>query len=210
MLSEIQDNQMLLEKVYRKLIRISFFIVAPLMLGLAAIAKPLFMILLGEEWLPAVLFFQILTLSMMLYPIHSFNLNILQVFGRSDLFLKLEIIKKIIITFAILLAFQFGVIGLIVSAVFTSFAALVVNMYYSSKLINYILKQVKDLLWTFVIAIFVSVLMYSVTIIIPYPSNILKIILASLFGVSAYIVINYYLKTSPLHQAILLFKTRHE
>lgn len=66
------------------------------MLGLAAVAKPLILILIGEKWLPAVYFLQIICFSGMLYPLHAINLNILQVKGRSDLFLKLEIIKKII------------------------------------------------------------------------------------------------------------------
>ena len=64
------------------------------MLGLAAVAKPMILVLIGEEWLPCVPFLQIICLQMMLYPLHSLNLNMLQVQGRSDLFLKLEIIKK--------------------------------------------------------------------------------------------------------------------
>tara|TARA_B110000046_G_scaffold13464_1_gene13242 strand:- start:17831 stop:19270 length:1440 start_codon:yes stop_codon:yes gene_type:complete len=211
MLSQIQDDPKRLEYIYRKLIRISFFIIAPLMLGLAAIAKPLFLIILGDEWMPAILFFQILTLAMMLYPIHSFNLNILQVYGRSDLFLKLEIIKKIITIISIYFAFQYGVLGLICSSVFTSFAALGVNMFYSSKLINYpILIQLKDLIITFVIAFFTAFLMFKITFIFSNTSNIVQIMLASFVGVCFYLGINYIIKTSPLHQAILLIKTRKQ
>lgn len=210
MLSQIQEDPKRLESIYRKLIRVSFFIIAPLMLGAAAIAKPLFLILLGDEWLPAVLFFQILTLAMMLYPIHAFNLNILQVYGRSDLFLKLEIIKKIVITVTVLIAFQFGIMGLVWSSVFTSFAGLGINMFYSSRLIDYpISKQIKDLSITFVIAIFVALLMYKTTTLIPNALNIVQIILASLVGAIVYLGINYVVKTSPLHQAISLLKTRN-
>ena len=111
LLSKIQDNPTQLESVYRKLIRISFFLIAPLMLGAAALAEPLFLITLGQDWLASVVIFQILSLAMMLYPIHAFNLNILKVYGRSDLFLKLEIIKKFITVIAVLVAFQFGIIG---------------------------------------------------------------------------------------------------
>lgn len=210
MLSQIQEDSKRLETIYRKLIRVSFFIIAPLMLGLAALAKPLFLILLGDEWLPAVLFFQILTFAMMLYPIHAFNLNILQVYGRSDLFLKLEIIKKIVITVTVFLAFQFGIMGLVWSSVFTSFAGLGVNMFYSSKLIDYpIFKQIKDLSITLIIAIFVSFLMYKTTTLLSNASNIVQIILATLVGAILYIVINYLVKTSPLHQVISLLKTRN-
>lgn len=210
MLSQIQDDPVRLENIYRKLIRVSFFIIAPLMLGAAAIAKPLFLLTLGNEWLPAVLFFQILTLAMMLYPIHAFNLNILQVFGRSELFLKLEIIKKCIITISVIIAFQFGVVGLVWSSVFTSFAALGVNMFYSSKLINYpIPQQVKDLSITFIIALFTALLMFTVTFLLSNSLHIVQIISASLIGVFMYTGINYLIKTSPLHQAIWLLKSRN-
>src|SRR5690606_25260980 len=107
---------------------------APLMLGASAIAKPLFLLVLGEQWLPAVPFFQILCLSGIFYPIHAFNINILKVYGRSDLFLKLEIIKKIIVSISILITFQFGIYGLIWSSVFTSLIALLINTHYSSQM----------------------------------------------------------------------------
>lgn len=210
MLSQMQDNPVRLENIYRKLIRISFFIIAPLMLGAAALAKPLFLLILGNEWLPAVLFFQILTLAMILYPIHSFNLNILQVYGRSDLFLKLEIIKKIIISISVLVAFQFGVVGLVWSSVFTSVAALIINMFYSSKLINYpIQQQVKDLSITLIIALFTALMMFSVTILLSDLVLIVQIIGASLIGIIIYIGINYLIIKSPLHQGILLLKSRN-
>lgn len=210
MLSQIQDDPVRLENIYRKLIRISFFVIAPLMLGAAAIAKPLFLLVLGKEWLPAVLFFQILSLAMMLYPIHAYNLNILKVYGRSDLFLKLEVIKKIIITISILVAFQFGVMGLVWSSVFTSFAALGVNMYYSSKLINYsILQQIKDLGLTFVIAILMGILMNQTIQVTCDLNAILQMVLVSLLGIAFYFVVNYFIKNSPLHQAIGLYKSRN-
>jgi len=211
MLSEIQDDPDRLEKVYRKLIRISFFIIAPLMLGAAAIAKPLFLLVLGEQWLPAVLFFQILSLAMMLYPIHSFNLNILKVYGRSDLFLKLEVIKKGIIVVSVLVAFQFGILGLVWSSVFTSFAALGVNMLYSSKLINYpIPEQIKDLSLTLLIALLMAFLMYQIITVLPESQLLLQLLSASCFGLIFYSGINYFNKRSPLHQALLLLKTRNE
>lgn len=211
MFSKIQNDPNRLEKVYRKLIRISFFLIAPLMLGAAATAEPLFLLILGDKWLPAVLFFQILTLAMMLYPIHAFNLNILQVFGRSDLFLKLEIIKKTITTISIVIAFQFGILGLVWSSVFTSFAALSVNMFYSSKLINYpIYDQIKDLSETFIIAFFTAFLMFKLTFVFSDSINIIKIIFASFFGICFYLSVNYFLKGSPLHQAILILKNRNK
>ena len=96
-LSSIQEEPERLREAYQKVIKITMLITFACMLGLAAVAKPLILILIGEKWLPAVYFLQIICFSGMLYPLHAINLNILQVKGRSDLFLKLEIIKKIIL-----------------------------------------------------------------------------------------------------------------
>lgn len=211
MLSKLQDEPIRLEKTYKKLIRISFFMIAPLMLGAAATAKPLFLLLLGEDWLPAVLFFQIMCLAKILYPVHAFNLNILKVYGRSDLFLKLEIIKKAIVTVSVIVAFQFGVLGLIWSSVFTSFASLGVNMYYSSKLINYPIKeQIKDLSPILFQSLTTGFLMYYIVNLTLLDNQLFfQIIIASLIGLIFYLSLGYLNKKSPLHQAILLLINRN-
>src|SRR5690606_15955610 len=103
LLSSLQDEKQRISLVYKKLMQLSFFITAPLMFGAAAIAHSLFLLVLGEQWLEAVPYFQVLCLGGMFLPIHSFNLNVFKVYGRSDLFLKLEIIKKVIITVALII-----------------------------------------------------------------------------------------------------------
>ena len=95
-LSSIQEEPERLREAYRRVIKLTMLVAFACMLGLAAVAKPLIIILIGEKWMPAVAFLQIICFSGMLYPLHAINLNILQVKGRSDLFLILEIIKKII------------------------------------------------------------------------------------------------------------------
>jgi O-antigen/teichoic acid export membrane protein len=211
MLSKVQDDTIRLENIYRKLIRVSFFIIAPLMLGLAAIGEPLFLLLLGKDWLPAVLFFQIICLAKIFYPVHAFNLNILKVYGRSDLFLRLEIIKKIIVSMSIAVAFQFGVIGLVWSSVFTSFITLSVNMYYSSKLINYpIQKQFKDIIPTFFQSLITALLMFwIVNIKILSDHLIFQLIISSIIGVFFYAGISYVNSKSSLHNLLLIIKTRN-
>lgn len=209
LLSEIQDDKKYLEHTYRNLIKVSFFVIAPVMLCSAAVAKPLFLFLLGEEWIPAVVFFQILSLAMMLYPIHAFNLNILKVFGRSDLFLKLEIIKKVIAVITITVAFQFGVMGLVWSSVITSSAALSVNMYYSARLINYsILTQLKDLSLTFMLSIITAVFMYYFSLTLVNYHLIFQLLLSYTFGGLVYVVANFLNKKSPLYLTLKLLKNR--
>lgn len=140
-LSLLQDQNERITSSYKKLIKTSFFVTAPLMLSSAAIAQPLFLLVLGKEWSEASIFFQILCLASVFYPIHAFNITVLKVYGRTDLYLKLEVIKKIIIIVCILLSLNYGIYGLLWSNVFSSLIALIINTYYSGKMINYPLKQ---------------------------------------------------------------------
>lgn len=146
-LSSIQDDDEKLIKAYRSFIRLSAFIVFPLMIGLAVVAEPLIRLVLTEKWMPTVPLLQLLCIGSALYPVHAINLNILNVKGRSDLFLKLEIIKKILITIAILITFSFGVKAMVIGQIFTSFIAFFINTHYSGKMINYgAWKQIKDII----------------------------------------------------------------
>ncbi len=131
------------------------------MLGLAAVAKPLIIILIGEKWLPTVYFLQIICFSGMLYPLHAINLNILQVKGRSDLFLKLEVIKKIIAIVPIMIGVFCGIEYMLWGGVLTSFIAYFLNSHYSAGLIYYPTKeQIKDILPTFLISSVVASVMW--------------------------------------------------
>ena len=126
-LSSIQEEPERLREAYQKVIKITMLITFACMLGLAAVAKPLILILIGEKWLPAVYFLQIICFSGMLYPLHAINLNILQVKGRSDLFLKLEIIKKIIAVGPIVVGVVYGIEYMLWGGVLTSFIAYFLN-----------------------------------------------------------------------------------
>ena len=149
-LSSIQDEPDRLREAYRKVIKSTMLISFACMLGLAAVAKPLIVLLIGEKWMPAVGFLQIICFSGMLYPLHAINLNILQVKGRSDLFLRLEIIKKIIAVGPLLLGVFFNIESMLWGSVCSSLIAYFLNSYYSASLINYPTKdQLKDILPTF-------------------------------------------------------------
>jgi len=209
MLAQLQDDTPKLSIIFRSLLRIAFFIIAPLMLGLAAIAEPLFNLILGREWLAAVPYFQVLSLAAMLFPIHAFNVNVLKVYGRSDLYLKLEVFKKSFLAIGIIIGLQFGVIGLIWSSVLVSLISLLINTYYSSKLINYSTKrQLLDMLPILLLASLTFLLMYySVYLFIDY-SNIVQIAIASLTGITFYLLINSFFKASPLYALLTIIKNR--
>lgn len=157
-LSSVQDDKLRLKNGYRKIIRVTMLLTFTLMLGLAAVAKPLILCLIGDKWLPCVPFLQISCFQMMLYPLHSLNLNMLQVQGRSDLFLKLEIYKKIIAIGPLLLGVFIGIYWMLVGSVLTGFISYYLNAYYSGPFMNYSIKdQIKDVLPSFCVAITMAV-----------------------------------------------------
>lgn len=163
-LSSIQNEPERLLGAYRQVIKITMLITFACMLGLAAVAKPLIVILIGEKWLPAVYFLQIICFAGMLYPLHAINLNILQVKGRSDLFLKLEIIKKIIAVIPIAIGVYYGIEFMLWGSVCTSFVAFFLNSYYSADLIGYpTLRQIKDVLPTFLVSFMVAGCMWGLS-----------------------------------------------
>lgn len=165
-LSSVQDDKVRLKNGYKRIIKVAMLITFVLMLGLAATAKPLILSLIGEQWLPCVLFLQIICLQMMLYPLHSLNLNMLQVQGRSDLFLKLEIIKKIIAIGPLLLGIFVNIYWMLGGSVVTGCIAYYLNAYYSGPFLNYSIKeQIKDILPSFGVAVVMAVPVYAMSFI---------------------------------------------
>jgi O-antigen/teichoic acid export membrane protein len=144
--SEIQHDTNRLRDLYKRLMQQVLFLIIPVMgLGIL-LGEELFRLVYSARWLPAVPYFQVLCLVGMLYPLHSYNLNVLQVKGRSDLFLKVEVIKKALGVFAIAGGLPFGILGLIWGQVIFSVLALYINTYHSGRLIGYpISSQAKDL-----------------------------------------------------------------
>lgn len=146
-LSSIQDDDEKLSSTYRRLLRTSAFIVFPLMCGLAAVSYPLIRIILGEKWLFAASLMIPLSFALMWNPIHAINLDLLKVKGRSDLFLRLEIIKKCIGTVVLICSIPFGLLFMCWIRILSSFIALFINTYYTGKLIHVgFLTQMRDLL----------------------------------------------------------------
>lgn len=142
----IQDQDERLQYVYRKLIKQSAYVVFPLMLLMSAIATPMVLVLIGEKWRLAGTLLTIMGFSMMWYPIHLLNLNLLAVKGRSDLFLRLEIIKKIIGVAILFISIPFGIIVYAYAQIASSLISLLINTYYTRNLIDVgFMKQMKDI-----------------------------------------------------------------
>lgn len=154
-LSSIQNEDERLAKNYRKILKLSAFLVFPMMLMLSAIANPLVRILLTDKWIGCVILLQIICFQMMWYPIHAINLNLLTVKGRSDLFFRLEVLKKIIGVCIMCITIPNGIIWMVSGGIVSSMISLVINTFYTGKLIQVgYLKQMRDLLPIFGISLF--------------------------------------------------------
>jgi len=140
-LAKIQSDNERLKQGYRKIIKMVVFLNFSALLLLVAVATPLFRVLLTDKWLPSVPLFQWLCVAGLGWGISAINLNILQVKGRSDLFLGLEIVKKSILVVVLLFSVRFGVIGMVKGLVLTTGIGVMLNLYYSGKLIGYSLRE---------------------------------------------------------------------
>jgi teichuronic acid exporter len=185
-LSMIQDDNIRLEKTFRIMIRLSTFVVFPLMIGLAVVSEPLIRLLLTDKWMPAVPLLQLLCVAGITYPVHALNLNVLSVKGRSDLILKLEIIKKLIITCAILVTYSFGVKAMVIGQIITAAIAFIINTYYAGEMIKYgTWKQIKDMLPVAAITLIMALGSWSAMLVVD--NDALKLIVGILVGSTVYL-----------------------
>lgn len=207
MLCSIQNDMERLARVYRQYLRVIAFIVFPLMVGMSAVAKPLIIVMLTEKWIDVVGLLQIICLSMMWYPVHAINLSLLQVKGRSDLFLRLEVIKKIIIVIVMCITVPISIKAMVIGSLCTSLICLFINTYYTGKLINVgYLKQMKDLLPILLLALFMGLCVYIITLVVP--GYLLQLIIGVISGMIIYVGIAYLFKMSELTELLTLIKLR--
>lgn len=160
-LCKVREDKHVLTNGYRSFISLTAFLVFPVMIGTVVMARQLILIVLNDEWLPVVPLLQILCFSFMLYPVQAINLNLLQVEGRSDLFLRLEIIKKIIGAIILVCSISYGIFVMCYGLVLSSIINLIINTYYTGKLIGLgLFKQLKDLLPSFVYSLTMGIVVY--------------------------------------------------
>jgi len=152
--SKMQDKPERLKSAAQRVLKIVMFFNINTMILMGILAEPIIQVLLGDKWLPTVPYLQLLILVGVFYPMHVINVQILTALGRSDLFLKIEIIKKIIGIPPIFLAIFVGIKAMIVGMIFTSIVALAINTFYTNRLINFgLIEQLKSLSKSFFIAL---------------------------------------------------------
>jgi teichuronic acid exporter len=169
--STIQDDPAKLKRGLKRALTTLVLVNFPMMIGLAAIARPLVLVMLTEKWNACIPYFQLLCISSLLYPVHLMNLNVLQALGRSDLFLRLEIIKKIMIVINIAVTWRWGISAIIYGIIFMSIIAYYLNSYYTGVLIGYPLReQLNDLFPYLFVAILMGIAVYAAGL-VPFPGH---------------------------------------
>lgn len=210
MFAEIKDDNSRLKKVYKMLMQAVIYVLCPVMIYLMIVAEPLFRLLFTEKWLPAVPFFQILCVSGILYPLHSYNLNILNVKGRSDLFLKLETIKTFLGVIVIVISVRYGIIALLWGQLVSSVLALVINSYYSGRFINYrLIDQLTDIAPTIFLASFTGAIVWALdSLLFVNLNDILRILISALIGLVLFLGVSHLFKFEAYLNIISLIKNR--
>jgi len=193
LLASIQDDKIQLAAVYRRLIRLTTFIIFPAMILFALHAEPFVRFFLTEKWMPAVPLLQWLCFARIFTPISALNMNILNAIGRSDLYLKLDISKIPLILIALFITIPYGVKAVVIGHFVISFICFFINAYYPGKLFGYgALKQIREMgrviLCTIIMTVCVFVVMFVLN------SDILKITICAPLGVGVFLLMAYLLK----------------
>lgn len=185
-MSTVQDDKLAVKSMTRRAIKISTYVMAPFLMGLAACGKQVISILLTDKWLPAYSFMVIFCFTFMFYPIHTANLNAIKAMGRSDLFLKLEIIKKLIGFFIVLATMKISVLAMALSGIVASVLDQIINSWPNKKLMNYsYIEQLKDILPGILLAVFMGGCVYCVNFL--HLNNWLTLIIQVPLGAIIYI-----------------------
>lgn len=209
MLSKVQDSDIRLRDLYRQVIKIISFLVTPFLTLLYLVAKPLFIFLLTEKWLPAVPYFKILIIAGMIAPLQPYLLNICKVKGRSDMVLRLSLVEYFFISLSMLAIIPFGIYGLLWGLVVATIGKLMVAMYFSGKLIHYSIKsQLLDLKEGFVLSVigFLWISGLQKGHVLPDNSPLLSLIVTSTLYYILLILIAIFFKFEGVLNIILLFK----
>ena len=209
-MSKAQDDKNAVRSMTRRAIKTSTYIMMPVMIGLAVCAEPLVSLILTDKWLPCVLFLRVFCITYAFYPIHTANLNAIKAMGRSDLFLKLEILKKIIGLTAILITMWISVEAMAYSLLVTTLLNQIINSWPNKKLLGYsYLEQIKDMLPQIGLSLIMGAAIYLVQL--AGFSNIYTLCIQIPLGIIIYIALSKLLHIESFEYVISMiksFKTR--
>lgn len=207
-LCTIQNDDAHLADVYRRLLRTSAYVIFPLLIGMTAVSEPMIVSFLTDKWLFSAKLLVPICIVSMWYPIHSINLNLLQVKGRSDLFLKLEIIKKIIGVCILVVTIPMGLYAMCWGGLVSSIISLIINTHYTGKLIHIgFLKQMNDLLPIMTLAFAMGAIVYATVTFIPMPSP-LALAVGVIEGICVYLLLSKLFRFKELEELVKIIRRK--
>lgn len=206
-MSNEQDNHVRVKDMTRRAIKISTYIMAPLMIGLVFCAKPIVQIVLTDKWLPCVPYLQIFCISYLFWPIHTANLNAIKAMGRSDLFLKLEVIKKFIGMILLLITMNISVMAMAYSLLISGLISQVINSWPNRYLLKYsYIDQIKDILPNIVMALIMGGFVYFISYLnLPI---LVSLVVQILSGGIIYLILSNLTKNDSFIYLINILKSR--
>ncbi len=209
MLCEVKNNDATLHRQFSMLFKLSAYVFFPLMAGFAILAKPLIIVMLTEKWAPCIIYLQILCAGLMLYPIHALNMNLLQVKGRSDLFLRVEIIKKVMDLTILLITVTMGVKEMCIGLAVGSYLSWGINAYYTGKLIKVgFMRQLALIFPTVLYTLFMCACIQCMKMLTG--SLLIQLTAGILVGIAAYCMISKLLKSNEFSFILLKAKQQFE
>ena len=206
-ISKNQENLEVVKNMTRRAIKTSSYIMWPLMFGLAVISKPLVVWMLTDKWLPCVPYLQIACFNFAFWPIHTANLESLKAIGRSDILLKLEVVKKIMGLGFLLVSMNYGVMAIALSMIISTILSSFINAYPNSKILKYsYIDQIKDMMPSILLSLFMSVIIYPLSFIIN--NSLLLISVQVLIGGMIYILLSRIFRLESFMYIINMIKNR--
>lgn len=198
--SQVQDDIPRFRNAYKQIMQLVLFIITPIIVIMALLAEPLIVFLFTDKWLAVVPIFKIICFTGVLYPLHVYNLLVLQVKGRSDLFLKLEIVKKIILSIILTVSFFYGFYALLWGQLIFSVVALFINTHYAGIMLEYrMIRQLKDIFPVFLFATGMGITIFVIDNQLHYYNNFSRLIISSFFGVLSYLLLAWIFKFEVIY-----------
>ena len=205
-MSSAQDDKERVKQMTRRAIKTSTYVMAPLMMGLAFCAEPIVRIVLTDKWLPCIPFLRIFCITYMFWPVHTANLNAINAMGRSDWFLKLEIIKKIMGMTILLSTMWFGVMAMAYSLLLSSVLSQIINSWPNRILLGYgYLEQVRDFAPGILLAVGMGICVYCIGF-LPLPI-VVTLVIQIIVGAAIYIIVSALMKLEEFEYLLEMVKS---
>ena len=205
-MSSAQDDKERVKQMTRRAIKTSTYVMAPLMMGLAFCAEPIVSLVLTDKWLPCVPFLRIFCTTYMFWPVHTANLNAINAMGRSDWFLRLEIIKKIMGMTILLSTMWFGVMAMAYSLLLSSVLSQIINSWPNRKLLGYgYLEQVRDFAPGILLAVIMGICVYFISFL--HLPTIVTLLIQFIVGAAIYIGVSAILKLEEFEYLLGMVKS---